>query len=181
MFCSNCGKQVKDDMAFCPYCGAKLSGEEAATELLQKEPETDAAVPQEEEQPDIYHPNLYQSQPVQQSQTPVQQSQLPLHQRRLLQQEQPVQPSQPVQQSQPIQQNQPVQPEKTLIMPAQLKRTQTPPPAGRRPVPAKAGNTNTVLFIVIIVLLVLILLVAIGAYAYLSGWINLPFLDAAAG
>jgi hypothetical protein len=34
---------------------------------------------------------------------------------------------------------------------------------------------------VIIVLLVLILLVAIGAYAYLSGWINLPFLDAAAG
>ena len=68
-----------------------------------------------------------------------------------------------------------------IIMPAQLKRTQTPPPAGRRPVPAKAGNTNTVLFIVIIVLLVLILLVAIGAYAYLSGWINLPFLDAAAG
>lgn len=169
MFCSNCGKQVKDDMAFCPYCGAKLSEEEPATELLQKAPETDAAVPQEEEQPDIYHPNLYQSQPVQQSQTPVQQSQLPLHQRRLLQQEQPVQ------------QNQPVQPEKTLIMPAQLKRTQTPPPAGRRPVPAKAGNTNTVLFIVIIVLLVLILLVAIGAYAYLSGWINLPFLDAAAG
>lgn len=181
MFCSNCGKQVKDDMAFCPYCGAKLSGEEAATELLQKEPETDAAVPQEEEQPDIYHPNLYQSQPVQQSQTPVQQSQLPLHQRRLLQQEQPIQQSQQVQPSQPVQQNQPVQPEKTLIMPAQLKRTQTPPPAGRRPVPAKAGNTNTVLFIVIIVLLVLILLVAIGAYAYLSGWINLPFLDAAAG
>jgi len=168
MFCSNCGKQVKDDMAFCPYCGAKLSEEENATKLLQKTPKTNAEVPQEEEQLDIYHPNLYQSQPVQQSQ-------MPLHQRRMLQQEQPVQ------QSQQVQQSQPVQPEKTLIMPAQLKKSQTPSPAGRRPVSAKDGNTNTVLFIVIIVLLVLILLVAIGAYAYLSGWINLPFLDAMAG
>ena len=26
MFCTNCGKELQDDMSFCPYCGKSTGG-----------------------------------------------------------------------------------------------------------------------------------------------------------
>ena len=39
MFCTNCGKELQDDMSFCPYCGKSTGGvapaPEMATDMLQ--------------------------------------------------------------------------------------------------------------------------------------------------
>ena len=35
MFCTNCGKEVNDDVSFCPYCGMRSRGYIQASEALQ--------------------------------------------------------------------------------------------------------------------------------------------------
>ncbi len=42
MFCSKCGKEIKDEAAFCPYCGAKTT-EEATKEKATDENEAGKA------------------------------------------------------------------------------------------------------------------------------------------
>ena len=42
MFCSKCGKEIKDEAAFCPYCGAKTT-EEATKEKATNENEAGKA------------------------------------------------------------------------------------------------------------------------------------------
>ena len=41
MFCSNCGKQITDDAAFCAYCGARQPGLKMDVSCVSSE----AAVP----------------------------------------------------------------------------------------------------------------------------------------
>ncbi len=37
MFCMKCGKEISDDVAFCPYCGASTKGETPHPERKEKE------------------------------------------------------------------------------------------------------------------------------------------------
>ena len=38
MFCTNCGKELQDDMSFCPYCGKSIGGIAPAPETATDTP-----------------------------------------------------------------------------------------------------------------------------------------------
>lgn len=38
MFCANCGKEIRDDAKFCPYCGSTIGGDETAPEAPEVAP-----------------------------------------------------------------------------------------------------------------------------------------------
>ena len=46
MFCENCGKEIKDENKFCPYCGASVQPEQNG-----EQPEQSAQPEQKSEQP----------------------------------------------------------------------------------------------------------------------------------
>lgn len=44
MFCENCGKQIKDDARFCPFCGTSVNGDAPAAPPVRSMPAAAAAV-----------------------------------------------------------------------------------------------------------------------------------------
>lgn len=64
MFCENCGKEIKDENKFCPYCGASVQPEQNG-----EQPEQSAQPEQKSEQPE------QSAQPEQKSEQPKQSAQ----------------------------------------------------------------------------------------------------------
>ena len=44
MFCENCGKEIKDGVAFCSECGAKIEGANGGSATVEDTTKTDASV-----------------------------------------------------------------------------------------------------------------------------------------
>ena len=45
MFCKNCGKEIANDAAFCPYCGTKIKCENSYSNTINASPYTYAPQP----------------------------------------------------------------------------------------------------------------------------------------
>ena len=77
MFCENCGKEIKDENKFCPYCGASVQPEQNGEQPEQSaQPEQKSEQPEQSAQPEQKNEQPKQSaQPEQKSEQPKQSAQ----------------------------------------------------------------------------------------------------------
>ena len=77
MFCENCGKEIKDENKFCPYCGASVQPEQNGEQPEQSaQPEQKSEQPEQSAQPEQKNEQPKQTaQPEQKSEQPKQSAQ----------------------------------------------------------------------------------------------------------
>ena len=147
MFCINCGKEVSENTAFCPYCGAKLDNAEQPVAEQPVEELTPAA----EETPAV------QEAPV--TETPVAEQPAPVADAPVVEQPAPV-----VEQPSPVEAAAPVADTTPSPQPVAQPTVQPAAPTGGIPgTPAQAnGKNKTLILIIILAVVVIIGVVVIG-------------------